>query len=360
MVREPESSLSLAEQAAHWWAVLHEEDVTASERQEFAVWVAKSPERIEEYLRIARTVRALKSDPLRFPETPADVLIQEARQGGGTIVPLVDARVVLEPERAPGAVSGLTGTWPGRPVRWASAAAVLLALGATAAYLLSPREYRTHLGEERSILLEDGSRVTLNTSSRIQVSFTQERRQVVLKEGEALFEVAHDPARPFVVESDTARVQAVGTQFDVYRKPDATVVTVVEGQVAVLSASDFVPDKEDAGALMPTRRVSKGEQVAVTARAVTALAHANVTAATAWTQRQLVFDHTSLEEVAGEFARYNRVKILIEADAIRNQEVTGVFRSDDPESFLAFLSNTPGITIQTGQDGTRIVTTRNR
>ncbi len=81
-----------------------------------------------------------------------------------------------------------------------------------------PQTYATGIGEQRSIVLADGSTVDLNSRSKIRIRFSSERRGVELIEGQALFKVAKDHARPFVVDSDGTRVRAVGTQFDVYRK----------------------------------------------------------------------------------------------------------------------------------------------
>ena len=92
------------------------------------------------------------------------------------------------------------------------------------------------MGEQRSIQFEDGSTVDLNSRSKIRVKYSKQERDVELIEGQALFHVAHDTSRPFIVAVGATRVRAVGTQFDVYKKSNGTVVTVVEGRVAVYSA----------------------------------------------------------------------------------------------------------------------------
>src|SRR5262249_53251968 len=115
-----------------------------------------------------------------------------------------------------------------------AASFVIVCLAAAAAYWWAGNPvYSTDIGEQRTIALKDGSRVELNARSKIKVLYSKERRSIELIEGQALFSVAKDPTRPFVVSSGNARVRAVGTQFDLYRKPVGTVVTVVEGRVAV-------------------------------------------------------------------------------------------------------------------------------
>jgi transmembrane sensor len=86
----------------------------------------------------------------------------------------------------------------------------------------------------------------------------------------------------------------------------------------------------------------------------------NVAASVAWTQRQLMFEHRPLSEVAEEFNRYNRDRIEIESPELRRQEVTGVFEAEDPGSFVAFLSNIPGVEIREGENGAHIVAIRKK
>ncbi len=93
--------------------------------------------------------------------------------------------------------------------------------------------YSTDIGERRSITLADGSTVDLNARSKLRIEFSSAERRVELLDGQALFQVAKDKQRPFIVHSGDATVRAVGTQFDVYRKDSGTTITVLEGRVAV-------------------------------------------------------------------------------------------------------------------------------
>src|SRR5258705_86287 len=95
--------------------------------------------------------------------------------------------------------------------------------------------YTTDVGEQRSLRLVDGSTVILNSRSRLHVAFTETARPLEVRQGQALFHVAKNSARPFIVRSDGTVVRAVGTQFDVNRNRSGTIVTVVEGRVAVYS-----------------------------------------------------------------------------------------------------------------------------
>jgi transmembrane sensor len=123
------------------------------------------------------------------------------------------------------------------------------------------RSYSTGIGEQRTIQLMDGSTVELNARSKVEVRLTERRRDVALIEGQALFHVAKDKLRPFVVRAGEAEVRAVGTEFDVYKKQAETVVTVVEGRVETYPGSD--------GAAAAAILLSAGEQLTVLPHMVT-------------------------------------------------------------------------------------------
>jgi transmembrane sensor len=351
-----ESTTSVLEQASHWWELLHSDSASSSDHREFGEWVARSPERVEAYLETARLVKAIKSPRLIWPSTAAEVLIREAKSSPETVLPFSTARVAASVDRREARQSH------GR-LAWAAAAVLLIGVGLVLFLLETPQEFRTALGEQRSVLLADGSRVTLNTASTIEVSLHNGRREVRLVQGEALFEVAHDGARSFVVRAGNALLKDVGTQFNVDMHSNCTTVTVVEGRVAVDSpgargVAGAHADNSGRGTVEPLI-LGANDRVLVTPAGVGAPQRGvNVAASVAWTQRQLMFEHRPLSEVAEEFNRYNRDRIDIDSAELKRQEVTGVFEAKDPASFVAFLSSIPGVEIREGANGTHIVLLR--
>jgi transmembrane sensor len=336
------------EEASEWFVDFRDREPDEATRRAFDRWLRKSPEHLSAYLEIAAIwSEAPRLDPRRrwTPER----LIEEARLTHDNVVPLV-----------PDAVAGRT---PARQVaasaRWRlglAVSAVCLTLG-LAVFLVSSRSttYDTPVGEQRSVTLPDGSTVDLNSRSRMKVRYTYDTRGVELMEGQALFDVAKDPARPFIVTSGSTRVRAVGTQFDVNRKSGGTVVTVLEGRVAVhhdAAGGDARSTRARAPAPAATSSAEAGSaevvlnaggQVVVTAASIRETDHPDVTRAVAWRQRQLVFDSASLAEVAEEFNRYNTRQLVIRDRELDSFLISGVFSSTDPASLIRFLRDRPEV-----------------
>jgi len=217
----------------------------------------------------------------------------------------------------------------------ASLAVLVLGLGALLLWANGQRGlYTTGIGEQRIVNLSDGSTIELNAESRVRVHLSDAERVVDLLEGQALFHVAKDPQRPFIVRSDTTRVRAVGTQFDVNRQESDTVVTVLEGRVAVARA---VERDADAPSDEAPLYVSAGEQVILTAQAASRPAHPDVGAATAWRERKLVFASSPLPHVVGEYNRYHEKRLVIADPTLSHFRISGVFSAADAASLIAFL-----------------------
>lgn len=341
----------LSEQAAHWWVVLHDESCTQADREAFAAWVQRSPLRVEAFLQASIVQSALQASDVRWPETSAEELIRQAREGSAEIIPVSWFAHATQPRRP---VFG----WSTRML--SAGLATVLVAAAALWLLLSPSGYETGIGEQRSVLLDDGSVVMLNTSSRIEVKYTKQRRFIRLVRGEALFGVTKDAARPFEVSVGAAVVRAVGTQFNIDRRSDRATVTVVEGKVKVTServgTQGKAPGSNDPAAEPLSEVITAAERVVVTSSGMSEPEHlSDLAPVTAWTQRQLVFENRSLAEVAAEFNRYNRQRILIESDALRAEEVTGVFQANDAAAFLAFITGLPGVSVRANEQGDHVV-----
>ncbi len=373
--KAPTLSGQILDEATTWFVEFSEGELSQSAREEFIRWLRTSPEHVRAYLQIAahwEDASALKeSQTLTIEE-----LIALARAEGNVIAlgsaprpqlgrtafaeiavssadPSKPAVAALPSQPAVEACSESVislSTTGGRRLaayRPAIAAGILVVMAAGTLGWLALRgpTYATGIGEQRTLTLADGSTVELNARSKIRIALHPHERDIELLEGQALFKVAKDKTRPFIVKSGDTQVRAVGTAFDVYRKTAATVVTVIEGRVAILPPPQASQaDVESAGsvspvvALPPMVLVSAGQQVTVTAQAMTAPKPADTAAATAWTQKQMVFASTPLSEVVAEFNRYNTRQLVISDPGIASTRISGVFSSTDPASLLRGLS----------------------
>jgi transmembrane sensor len=362
------------QEACEWFVQFRSQDLDTTGHRRFDTWARQSPEHLAAYLEIA----AIWKDGTALCQTVTSdtaALIAHALTDVSNVMVLSGQPDTRHEVDIPTRASPRSGRIPCAELRWYSrtasgawfksaafAATIVLMVGGAAWYWNGRMPtYATTFGEQRSIILDDGSVVDINSHSKIRVRYSATERDVELLEGQALFRVAKNAARPFWVSSETTRVRAVGTEFDVYNRRDGTVVSVVEGRVAVLMNSEIVSvgtakvgseERSDRGRASNLGTgddasivISAGEQVLVTPLAIQKFAHPNIMIATAWTQRELAFESASLSEVAEEFNRYNRRQLVIDDPALYDFHITGVFSSGDPASLVRFLRERPGVRV---------------
>jgi transmembrane sensor len=337
---------AIVAEASEWFINFRAGDVDAEARSRFIEWLRRSPEHIQAYLEVSGVWSELPSSD---PEGRFDIasLIARARNEPD-IIPLSPLNPRLPPA-PPAAEPRALHKLSRRPVLAAAALALLASITALFLWIDSDtaHSYSTGIGEQRTIQLADGSTVELNARSRVKVRLTDRRRDVALIEGQALFRVAKDKQRPFVVRAGDAQVRAVGTEFDVYKKQAETVVTVVEGRVETYSGAGGA----DAAAIM----LSAGEQLTVLPHTVTKPTRADTVAATAWVQKRLMFEETPLNEVAEEFNRYNRRPLTIDGAELQTLKISGVYSSTDPASLINFLRSQNSINVIETENQVRVV-----
>jgi transmembrane sensor len=222
----------------------------------------------------------------------------------------------------------------------AGMAALCAALACTI-YFLRDDTLATGPSEQRIVDLSDGSQVTLNANSRVVVQFDEGVRKITLKRGEALFDVAKDRSRPFVVIAGDRKVIAVGTSFEVRREEPAGstfAVTLMEGRVAIepISWPNALPNVAVSG----VKLLNPGERLRFTGDRNETLDSPSIEKVTAWRRGELIFDDASLGEAAAEFNRYGTRRLVIESPAARKLRIGGVFGIRDPYSFAQSMANT--------------------
>lgn len=211
---------------------------------------------------------------------------------------------------------------------WAGTAAAASLAGI--AFLNWPqRTITTRIGEVLRVPVEDGSIVTLNSDSGIEIAFGKTRRLVRLLRGEALFEVAHDALRPFVVKAAHASIVATGTRFSVQLAAAAAVeVLVSEGSVE-LDANSEVPDLRPV-TLRANMLATAAPDLEVATRA---MAPIEIKRRMAWRDGLISFDGDTLAAAAAQFARYSTQRIIIDEPAIAQRRVVGLYSASDPAGF---------------------------
>lgn len=229
---------------------------------------------------------------------------------------------------------------------WPVAAACLALFALLAALILSdsPTRYQTGIGERRMVLLEDGSRLTLDAATRVNVRMDEERRSLELVTGRAKFDVAHDPLRPFSVRAQNRVTVATGTSFSVELLPRQVRVVLYEGRVEVI-------DQPEERRLPAPKRASAAEQradrtetalvlkpgnelIAVTDGDAARITEADLARTLSWETGLLSFEGEPLALAAERMNRYARHRIVVRDPHIASYRISGVFAAGDIDAFV--------------------------
>lgn len=224
-----------------------------------------------------------------------------------------------------------------RPAVMLMVIATVILLGAI--LLLPQRGVSTGIGEQRTLTLEDGTQITLNTATRVVVSYDRKARRVELKEGEALFDVAKRPDWPFIVTAGDRQVKALGTSFVVRHEAHELVVTLVEGKVAV------VPSSGPGGLVL-----APGERVSYEPRRATRLDHPDLDKALAWRRGLVILDDTPLAIAVEEMNRYSPLHLAVERPETGAVLVNGLFQTGDSKTFAEATAQIYGLQVVTRDD----------
>ncbi len=227
---------------------------------------------------------------------------------------------------------------------WAIAAIWLVAVGTLSfgayRYWVDPT-YVTELGERRVVRLSDGTRLFLNSDTRLRISYRQGERRVRLERGEALFDVARDVHRPFMVTAGSHQVRALGTSFVVRFESDRTAVTLIEGKVAVfVNSTSSIPEPVELSLSNDARAraegpvvLAAGERVTLTEEGPPRLDEPPIESVVAWQRGEVMLDDTLLSAAVAEMNRYDRLEIVIDDVGVADLIVSGVYHTGDNLGF---------------------------
>lgn len=311
----------LEEEAVVWIVRLTSGGATDADRDALAVWRRRSPEHDQAFRKVERLWAGIQ--PLK------------AR--------LSAAEAASERTGAPVAATATAGTRRIRQpvwIRWGAIAASLAALAVTLAlasgtFPLLWADARTGVGEQRTLPLDDGSEILLNTQAAISIHYSEQARLVDLLAGEAAFRVEKDAGRPFLVQTNEGQVRAVGTEFIVHKTAEAVLVTVTEGVVEVSVKGGL--------AASPTL-VQAGQRIRYDPAGVGPVEPVDLRVATAWQRGKLIFEATPLTLVVDEMNRYRRGHIMVLNPKLAEHRVSGVFDLQRLDAAVSTIERTLPIT----------------
>jgi len=312
------SPKSIDAEAASWIERRHFGPWSEADQAEFSEWLQRSIENRVAYLRLNSSWKRAR----RLAALPS------ARQSAS---PAQKSNTPLLMKVAAGFVVLTLAGW------------------GSAYFLLQPRDrvFSTAVGGHETVTFSDGTRVELNTNTVLRARMTTDQRAVWLERGEAYFEVKHDPVHPFVVMIGNRRVTDLGTQFTVHREKKRMEVAVVQGRVWF----------DDPGRTSENGTLLTPGDVAVATASGTSVTRKSLQALTAelnWRQGLLVFDKTTLADVATAFNRYNRVKLVVKDPVAARVLVGGTFRANDVEDFARLAETVLGLRVRHTADGIEI------
>jgi transmembrane sensor len=324
--------MSPSEAAAHWLVLQDRRLLSADERAEFEQW-RKDAVHAEAWRRVSGAMALFDGD------LSGDANLKALRQAALEATPqpapryryFVAGAAIAASIALLVSVSGLhqshdgqvAGTRGGAPAM-ASSTPVKAVAGTT--------EYRTGIGERRTVRLADGSMVTMNTRTRLAVLFTANRRLIRLMHGQALFEVIHDATRPFTVQAADRQVTALGTIFEVRVDPGRVKVVLIRGRVVVDRSPESSGGFDDAH-IRPTI-LKPGQQFDAELGAPQKVAAIDIDRQQLWRNGFVEFDDEPLGRAVAEINRYTARPIILSNDGVAALHVSGLYRTGSPDQFI--------------------------
>lgn len=319
---------NVEEQAAYWFARLRADNASKGDQRRFKTWLEEAPQHAEAYAlqeevwtamqdsAVDDEIMAMRQNALSVSAAANNNSWLKYSAIAASLLVVAVSMVLLNPFSS---LNGSDGTAPIDQLAQAEPQ--------------SSPIYRTAIGQRSTVNLPDGSVVELNTDSLIQVNFSEERRDLILLRGEALFDVAKDSSRPFVVEADGKLVTAIGTTFSVRRADDEVRVTLIEGIVTVDQ-----DNSEGAGlGAVSKKQLRPGQQLVALGAQPFKINMINTDSVISWKDGRLIFDNEPLGMIVQEVNRYSSRKLVVGDPTLSDMRVSGIFQVGSIDSFAVAL-----------------------
>jgi transmembrane sensor len=352
-------------EAIEWWLQLEAGGMSSEDRDAFVEWLRESPVHVSEMLRMGQ-LRAVLDEFQDWDQISSvgaektdESILPFDRGATDSLSQAINHRMSQRP------------AYRSRRYQWLAVAAVVVAVVSVwISTFIGPQVIQTGRGERRGVMLADGSMLRIDPESRLQIHLERHLRDVKLEQGRAVFRVAKDPTRPFLVHAGPTVVRAVGTEFGVDRAREGVVVTVAAGKVAVFPQDQQLASASRAGdtrggrtagqdggtrpAANPEVFLTAGQQVTVPPNgAAEAVKLVNSNDALAWADGRLVFQNSRVADVVEQFNRYNLLQMRVGDQQLANQLVNGVFDANEPDSFISVIRTIASVRVERqGQDVT--------
>lgn len=224
--------------------------------------------------------------------------------------------------------------------RWApSLAATLLLAAVGAVYYWHDGALETRIGQEKALVLRDGTRVVLNTDTRIEVKYDEHARRVRLIRGEARFDVSKRPTWPFIVSVGDQEIRALGTSFIVrHDNVQELSVTLVDGRISVapIAGNNAVPSQ------IP-QFLTPGQRLVVSRHQAPTMDRPELSRITAWERGRVELEEATLKDATIEMNRYSTIHVTVADAAVAQMRIGGVFRAGDSEEFVKIVTAVLGL-----------------
>lgn len=313
------TSREIDDQAAEWAAKTEYGQLSATDEAALDRWLSADPRHLGAFAKARAVTVHMRRAKALGPEFDPSGFSEQAETSTNFVAKNVSRRRFV-------VNSGI------------AASVAALGVGGIAWRIWGRKTYSTTIGETRIVPLQDGSVVTLNTNTEVAVNYTKRRRDIDLIQGEALFDVAKDKQRPFVVAADGTMVQALGTSFTVALLEDQPVKVLVREGVVEIRRPDT---------LQATPVVAHAETRAVAPKNAPIRAakvdQSEITRELSWRIGRLAFEGETLGQAAAEFARYSDTRIIIDDPEIAQETITGLYVSNDPVGFSRAVALSLGL-----------------
>lgn len=325
----------LSEQAAAWFVRLVANDLSLRERREYLAWLKASSRHVEALLDIYRYHgygRKAKLNTRSSPESdPGANVIPFTPRGMTTVIHQNRERRRRRKQ------------WIKTAAGLAGVAFTVIGVWTVKAVYFDKR-IATSIGEWDQTMLADGSVLRIGPNTKLRWSFDADQRVIVLSRGEAVFDVAKDPSRPFIVTTSLGDVRAIGTEFGVSLMNVSTaVVTVAQGKVAVSRSNNGRAVVEEAGGV--TELVAD-QQIVMSAAGAAPVARVDASRELQWATGYYEFRGETVAEAIQEFNRRNRLQVVMADPAIGAIAMPfTTVKLDDPETFAVMLAARPDVQV---------------